>query len=137
MIASFPDTTTADIDHGSDTQAARKLPRELWGRIQGKLDLLNACTCVEDLRVPPANRSEKLKGDLAYSIRVNERYRIVFRFAAGQAEDAHCVDYHWGPGEHDVSEFPYRTHPGKILQEEFLEPMSLPRRNWRARSVFP
>jgi len=96
VIVSFADATTADVYHGSDTRAARRLPRELWSRIQQKLDLLNACTSVEDLRVPPANRLEKLKGDLAgfYSIRVNQQYRIVFRFVAGQCEEVSCTDYH-------------------------------------------
>ena len=62
MIVSFADTTTADIYHGSNSKAARKLPRELWARMQIKLDLLNACTSIADLQVPPANRLEKLKG---------------------------------------------------------------------------
>jgi len=96
VIVSFGDATTADIYHCSDTKAARTLPREIWTRLQRKLDLLNACTSVEDLRTPPANRLEKLKGDLAgfYSIRVNEQYRIVFRFAAGHCQDVRCTDYH-------------------------------------------
>ena len=81
MISSFGDATTADIYHGSDSKAARRIGRELWGRMQQKLDLLNACTSVEDLRIPPANRLEKLRGDRAgfYSVRVNQRYRIVFK----------------------------------------------------------
>jgi proteic killer suppression protein len=96
VIVSFADTTTADIFHGSDSKAARKLPRALWGRIQQKLDLLNACTSLEDLRVPPANRLEKLKGDLAglHSIRVNQQYRIIFHFVAGKCEAVRCTDYH-------------------------------------------
>ncbi len=96
VIASFADAATADIYHGSDTRAARKLPRELWSRIQRKLDSLNACMSLEDLRVPPANRLEKLKGDYAgfYSIRVNEQFRIVFRFAAGDRVEVRCTDYH-------------------------------------------
>jgi len=96
MIVSFADATTADIFHASDSKAARKLPRALWGRIQQKLDLLNACTSLEDLRVPPANRLEKLSGNLAgfYSIRVNQQYRIIFCFAAGQCEQVRCTDYH-------------------------------------------
>jgi proteic killer suppression protein len=96
VIVSFSDTPTADIYHGSATKAARKLPREIWTRVQQKLDLLNACTCVEDLRTPPANRLEKLKGDLIgfCGIRVNERYRIVFRFAAGHCHDVRCTDHH-------------------------------------------
>lgn len=96
VIVSFADTTTADIYHGNDTKAARKLPRELWSRIQQKLDLMNACTSMEDLRVPPANRLERLKGNLAgfHSIRVNQQYRIIFRFVAGQCEEVRCADYH-------------------------------------------
>ena len=96
MISSFGDATTADIYHGSDTKAARRIRRELWLRVQQKLDLLNACASVEDLRIPPANRLEKLRGDLAgfYSIRVNQQYRIVFKFANGNCEDVRCTDYH-------------------------------------------
>ena len=96
MISSFGDATTADIYHGSDSKAARRIRRELWGRVQQKLDLLNACTSVEDLRMPPANRLEKLRGDLAgfYSIRVNQQYRIVFKFANGNCEEVRCTDYH-------------------------------------------
>jgi proteic killer suppression protein len=96
VIVSFGDATTADVYHGRDTKAARKLSRETWARIQRKLDLLNACTSLEDLRVPPANRLEKLKGDLAgfHSIRVNDQYRVVFRFITGHCSDVRCTDYH-------------------------------------------
>ena len=96
MISSFGDATSADIFHGSDTKAARRIQRELWSRVQRKFDLLNACISVEDLRVPPANRLEKLRGDLAgfYSIRVNQQYRIIFRFANGNCEEVRCTDYH-------------------------------------------
>lgn len=96
MISSFGDATTADIYHGSDTKAARRISRELWGRVQQKLDLLNAGTSIDDLRVPPANRLEKLRGDLAgfFSIRVNQQYRIIFKFANGNCEDVRCTDYH-------------------------------------------
>ena len=96
MISTFGDATTADIYHGSDTKAARRIRRELRDRVQCKLDLLNACTSVEDLRIPPANRLEKLEGNLAgfYSIRVNRQYRIVFKFANGNCEEVRCTDYH-------------------------------------------
>jgi proteic killer suppression protein len=96
VISSFGDDTTADIYHGSDTKAARRIGRELWSRVQQKLDLLNASTSIEDLRVPPANRLEKLRGDLSgfYSIRVNQQYRIVFKFAEGNCEEVRCTDYH-------------------------------------------
>jgi proteic killer suppression protein len=96
VISSFGDATSADIYHGSDTKAARRIRRELWSRVQGKFDLLNACTSMEDLRTPPANHLEKLRGDLAgfYSIRVNQQYRIVFKFANGNCEEVRGTDYH-------------------------------------------
>ena len=96
MISSFGDATTADIYHGSDTKAARQIGRELWGRVPQKLDLLNASTSIDDLRVPPANRLKKLRGDLAglFSIRVNRQYRIIFKFANGNCEHVRCTDSH-------------------------------------------
>ncbi|MGD1023163.1 MAG: type II toxin-antitoxin system RelE/ParE family toxin [Candidatus Sulfotelmatobacter sp.] len=96
MIVSFGDKTMKDIFHGDDSKAARKIARELWTRIQEKLDLLNAGVSLEDLRIPPSNRLEKLKGDLAgfYSVRVNDQYRVVFRFTNGIATEVRCTDYH-------------------------------------------
>jgi toxin HigB-1 len=96
VIVSFGDKTTEDIYNGVETKSARRLPKELWGRIQVKLDLLNACTGLDDLRAPPSNRPERLKGDLKglYSIRVNDHYRIVFQFADGNAAEVRCTDYH-------------------------------------------
>jgi proteic killer suppression protein len=96
MIVSFGDKTPEDIFHGHDTKAARKIARALWTRVQVKLDLLNASTTLEDLRVPPSNRLEKLHGNLAgfYSLRVNDQYRLVFRFVDGNALDVRCTDYH-------------------------------------------
>ena len=96
MITNFRDDATADIYHGVDTKAARRLPKKLWKRIERKLDMLNASTSLEDLRVPPSNRLERLKGDLVgfYSVRVNQQYRIVFRFADGHCFDVYCTDYH-------------------------------------------
>jgi proteic killer suppression protein len=94
MIVSFGDKTTEDIFHGYDTKSARKIM--LWARVQAKLDLLNASTTLEDLRVPPSNRLEKLRGDWPgfYSLRVNDQYRVVFRFTSGNAIDVQCRDYH-------------------------------------------
>jgi toxin HigB-1 len=96
VISSFGDATTADIYHGRDSKAVRRIARELWSRIQQKLDLLNACTSIDDLRVPPANRLEKLRGNLAgfYSVRVNQQYRIIFQFANGNCDAVRCTDYH-------------------------------------------
>jgi proteic killer suppression protein len=96
MIVSFGDKTTEDIFHGHQTKAARRITQTLWSRVQAKLDLLNASTTLEDLRVPPSNRLEKLRGDWTgfYSLRVNDQYRVVFRFVSGDALDVRCTDYH-------------------------------------------
>jgi toxin HigB-1 len=96
MIVSFGDKTTEDIFHGKDTKAARRIAQVLWTRVRTKLDMLNASTTLEDLRVPPSNRLEKLRGDWAgfYSMRINDQYRVVFRFIGGDATDVRCVDYH-------------------------------------------
>ena len=96
MIVSFGDKTTEDIFHGHDTRAARRIAQVLWMRVQAKLDLLNASATLEDLRLSPSNRLEKLRGDWAgfYSVRVNDQYRVVFRFMSGNAIDVRCMDYH-------------------------------------------
>jgi toxin HigB-1 len=96
VIVSFDDTTTENVYHGLDTKAARKISRELWERVQMKLDLLNAAATLQDLQVPPSNRLEKLCGNLNgfYSIRINQQYRIIFRFDAGNCRDVRCTDYH-------------------------------------------
>jgi toxin HigB-1 len=94
LILSFGDKTTEDIYHGRDTKAARKMSRSLWERIQVKLDLVNATVSLQDLRTLPANL-ERLRGDLDgfHSIRVNQQYRLVFRFEAGNCRDVRYTDY--------------------------------------------
>ena len=97
MIASFADQGTKDIYDGADTKASRKtLPKELWNVAKRKLDSLNAAQMLHDLKAPPNNKLEKLKGDLAgkHSIRVNEQWRIVFEFSNGTASNVVIVDYH-------------------------------------------
>jgi proteic killer suppression protein len=96
MLISFGDRTTEDIYNGRSTKAAGKFSRDLWARIQMKLDLLNASKTLDDIRVPPSNRLEKLRGELDgfYSIRINNQYRIIFRFRDGNCEDVRCTDYH-------------------------------------------
>ena len=96
MILSFGDKTTEDIYNGRDTKAARKISSSLWERIQGKLDLLNAALSLQDIRVPPGNRLERLRGDLSdfYSIRVNQQYRLIFRFKGSNCREVRCTDYH-------------------------------------------
>ena len=61
-----------------------------------KLQMINRATRLEDLRVPPSNRLELLKGDRLgqYSIRINDQWRVCFRFEAGNAHDVEIVDYH-------------------------------------------
>jgi proteic killer suppression protein len=96
VIRSFDDTATEDVYYGLDTKAARRLPRMLWPVIRRKLDLLVAARLVQDPRVPPGSRLELLRGDQAgrHSIRVNDQYRITFRFEDGGAGEVRCEDYH-------------------------------------------
>ena len=96
MILSFADDTTADLYHGRDTKAARKIPKQIWNIAARKLDLLNGASRVEDLKIPPGNRLEKLSGDRVgqHSIRINNRWRICFRWVDGDAADVEIVDYH-------------------------------------------
>ena len=96
MIAGFGDKTTEDIYVGTNSRAARSIPRDIWPIVRRKLDMVNAAAALQDLRVPPANRLEKLKGDLAkfHSIRVNAQYRIVFIWSDGHAKDVQVLDYH-------------------------------------------
>ena len=69
---------------------------ELWPAVGRKLDQIDAVTSLDDLRVPPGNRLHALVGDLAgfYAIRVNDQYRVVFRFDGHDAYDVRCTDYH-------------------------------------------
>lgn len=96
MIQSFGDAATEDIFHGTNTKAARTIPKDLWSVVRRKLDMVNAATSVSALRIPPGNRLEALKGNRAssFSIRVNDQYRITFRFEAEDAHDVRCEDYH-------------------------------------------
>ena len=97
MILDFADQATEDLFNGSRTKAARRcLPLELWPAAQRKLDRLNRATEPRDLADPPGNRLEALKGDYTgyFSIRVNDQYRIVFRFQNGDARHVQVVDYH-------------------------------------------
>ena len=65
-------------------------------RAKRKLEAINAASRLEDLNVPPSNRLEKLKGDLKdfHSIRVNDQWRVIFKWCAGDAEEVQIVDYH-------------------------------------------
>lgn len=97
MIQSFGDAATEDLFEGRDTKAARRrLPRELWRVARRKLDLLNYAADLRDLRVPPANRLEALRGDQAgqHSIRINDQYRACFVWSPSGPEEVEVVDYH-------------------------------------------
>ena len=96
MIRSFGDETTADLFRERNSRSARRIPRELWRIVQRKLRLLDAAGRLDDLVVPAGNRLELLKGDLAgrHSIRVNDQYRITFRWEDGNADEVRVEDYH-------------------------------------------
>ncbi len=96
MIQSFGDAATEHAFYGDETKQARTIPKAIWPIVRRKLSYLHAATTVADLRVPPGNRLEALKGSLAgrYSIRVNDQCRITFRFDAGHASEVRCEDYH-------------------------------------------
>lgn len=96
MIVGIADQATQDIFDGSDTAAARRFPKTIWAAARRKLDMVNAAHDVLDLRAPPGNRLEKLKGKLVgkYSIRINDQFRIVFDFANGNAGNVTITDYH-------------------------------------------
>jgi toxin HigB-1 len=97
MIQTFADTGTEDIFNGKNTSAARRTcPPSLWSVAVRKLDLLDAATALEDLRVPPGNRLEALRGDRVgqHSIRINDQYRICFTWLGTDADAVEIVDYH-------------------------------------------
>ena len=96
MIASFADAATEALFHGESGKKARNLPPEIRSSAVRKLDMLNAAMELRDLRAPPRNRLEALRGDLAgkHSIRINDQWRIVFRWESGDAHDVEIVDYH-------------------------------------------
>lgn len=93
MIKSFGDKETKKIWNGVRSE---KLPSEIQNVARRKLRMLNNAQDVNDLRIPPANRLEKLKGDLKayYSIRVNNQWRLIFQWDSNNAFDVKIVDYH-------------------------------------------
>jgi toxin HigB-1 len=97
-IRSIADKATQDLYDGRTTKDSRKLPKGIWRIAQRKLDMLNAASQLPDLRVPPGNRLEALRGALRglYSIRINDQWRVVFRWDDGHAHDVRIVDYHRG-----------------------------------------
>lgn len=95
MIISFSGKLAADLYFGRTTAATRRFPGELHDAALRKLQYVNAAAQLSDLRVPPGNRLEALRGDLAgwHSIRINDQWRVIFRWDRG-AREVQIVDYH-------------------------------------------
>lgn len=93
MIKSFADTDTESIYR---REFVRGLPREVQQAGLRKLRMLNSAKSTQDLRSPPGNRLEKLKGDRAgqYSIRINDQWRVCFDWSGGDAFDVEITGYH-------------------------------------------
>ena len=92
MIESFGDKETEKLWQGRRT----RFPADLLHRAISKLNLLDAATSLETLRIPPSNRLEALKGDRAgqHSIRINDQWRICFRWDSGNSVEVEITDYH-------------------------------------------
>ena len=93
MIKSFKNRDTERL---FSRERVKRLGPEVQRVGLRKLRMLDAATVLEDLRIPPANRLEKLKGDREgqHSIRINRQWRICFRWQPGDAHDVEIVDYH-------------------------------------------
>lgn len=97
MIRTFADGGTEDLFNGISTRGARQVcPMALWPVARRKLTQLNRVRDLAELRVPPGNRLERLRGDRAgqHSIRINDQYRVCFRWEEGYADQVEVTDYH-------------------------------------------
>ena len=96
MIISFGDIVTADVFNGISNSRVRRFPHQIVEYAVMKLDILNSAYNIDDLRSPPGNRLEQLSGNLRgfYSKRINNQWRIIFRWDANNAYDVRIVDYH-------------------------------------------
>jgi proteic killer suppression protein len=93
MIKTFADRDTEHLFRG---MRPRRLPDDIWEGAQRKLLIINAAEDVQELRVPPGNRLEKLRGDREgqLSIRINDQFRICFEWREGNAFEVEITDYH-------------------------------------------
>jgi len=96
VIQSFGDRATAALFDGQGGTKIRRIPADLRGAAVRKLDMLNAAAALMDLRSPPGNRLELLQGDHAgrHSIRINQQWRVIFRWTDAGPTDVSIVDYH-------------------------------------------
>lgn len=96
-VLSFRDGGTEDVFDGRDTKKARKsCPSDVVRTARRKLDQVNQAVTLNDLRSPPSNHLERLKGDREgqHSIKINDQWRVCFRWTDSGAEDVEIVDYH-------------------------------------------
>jgi proteic killer suppression protein len=93
VLKSFADRETEKI---WDLQHSKRLPFDIQQRALNKLAMISQAAVLEDLRIPPANRLEALKGNRSgqFSIRINQQWRICFRWKDGDAHDVEITDYH-------------------------------------------
>lgn len=93
MILSFGDKQTEMIWNG---HRIKNYPIEIQNIGRRKLRMLNNSQTINDLRIPPSNRLEKLLGDKSdfYSIRINDQWRVIFKWVDGQSEEVKIIDYH-------------------------------------------
>lgn len=96
VIRSFADETTRDLFGSVNSKAARRIPSSAWRAAQRKLKQLDLVATLDHLKIPPGNDLHALKGDQAgrHAIRVNDQYRITFRWEGHDAFDVRCEDYH-------------------------------------------
>lgn len=96
MIQTFGNVLAEDLFDDRNSKATRSFPADLRRAARRKLLYLHEAADLRDLRSPPGNRLERLKGDLQgfHSIRLNDQWRIVFRWSGGNAFDVQIVDYH-------------------------------------------
>ena len=97
MIQSFKDTATEDIFNGKSTKAARKAcPQNLWKIAVRKLEQLDSIVSLYDLSIPPGNQLELLKRDRKgqHSIRINNQYRVCFKWTDLGPKEVEVTDYH-------------------------------------------
>jgi len=96
MIESFGNTLAENLFDDKRTRATRSFPPELRRAARRKLLYLHDAAELRDLRVPPGNRLEGLKGDWKgfHSLRINDQWRVIFRWQGGNAFDVRIIDYH-------------------------------------------
>jgi len=142
MIRSFRNQQSEDVFNGvKNKRAAKVLPLALWGVAARKLDQVNRVVGLDELNVPTGNRLKPLRGDRAgqHSIRINDQYRICFRWADDGAHELKSRTITRSVAESPLSTWPswpegrmrklptHRppTHPGEMLMEEFLKPLAI------------